>query len=281
LNILLFEKIQDVYWLLLTDKESRITINTEQKSAITNGIIWGTLTLMNRTIGRESPRKCAAHNSKPFKQSKTALTENTISINILTDSQNLPARPRDFKASLADEEKNIGNPELSDVLASLCRRLILKDSKRNFSNPRGRPISDSNPTNETRGRKSYYKESNVKQIIAQILDEQEYFENIDKAITSTNIYFQHRKFSIEAGLHQMKTYKKEFLNTYRPVFKRYGLKPSNAQINKDITDELIKKIATGLALDTKSTEEEKRAIYTQGGVIYFDHLMQLYHSTTS
>ncbi len=83
----------------------------------------------------------------------------------------------------------------------------------------------------------------------------------------------------------MKIYKKEFLNTYRPVFKRYGLKgrePGTGQINKeDITDELIEKIANGLAHDTKSTEEEKRAIYTQGGVIYFDHLMQMYYSTTS
>lgn len=63
--------------------------------------------------------------------------------------------------------------------------------------------------------------------------------------------------SIEAGLHQMKRHEKEFLNTYRPVLKGYGLKGiehSSGQINKeDITNELIEKIATSLARDTKST----------------------------
>ncbi len=71
---------------------------------------------MKQTIARESPKKCAIHDSKPFRQSKTVVTDNTFSINILTNNQKLPARPRDFRAVLADEEKNIGNPELSDIL---------------------------------------------------------------------------------------------------------------------------------------------------------------------
>ncbi len=81
----------------------------------------------------------------------------------------------------------------------------------------------------------------------------------------------------------MKGYEKEFLNTYRPVLK-YGIKEiqsGSAFINKeDVTDDLIKKIATDLARDTKSTEEEKRAVYTQGGITYFDHIMQMHCSTT-
>jgi hypothetical protein len=161
LNILLFEKIQGVYWLLLTNEESGITISREQKSAIADGIIWGTLTLMNRTIERQSPRKCAIHDSKPFKQSKTILTENTISINILTNSQKLPARPRDFKATLADQEKNIKNPELSDALSSVCKRLGLERSEDKISYPRGRPISDSNLNSEKRGRRSSYDKSRI------------------------------------------------------------------------------------------------------------------------
>jgi hypothetical protein len=269
----------------LIDNQSKIPINAEQKSAISAGIIWGTLTIMEQTITRESVKRCAIRDSKRSRQSETAMADNTISINILTNDQKLPARPRDFKARLANEERNIGNPELSDVLSSLCRRLIIKHSEKNFSNPRGRPFFDSNPIIETRGRKSYYDESNVKQIIDHVLSEQEYFKKVDDAITSSDIYFKHRKYSIEVSLHQMKRYGKKFLNTYRPVFKRYGLEarePSSAQINKeDLTDELIEKIATGLARDTRSTEEEKRAIYTQGGVIYFDHIMQMHYSTTT
>ncbi len=122
----------------LTDEESKITVNAEQMSTITDGIIWGTLTIMKRTIARESPEECAVHDSKPFKQSKTAVTDNTISINILTNNRKLPTRPRDFRAVLANEEKNIGNPELSDVLSSISRRLILKRSKKELFQSKGK-----------------------------------------------------------------------------------------------------------------------------------------------
>jgi hypothetical protein len=268
----------------LIDDRSEITINAEQRSAIADGIIWGTLTIMKHTIERESPMLRAARDSKPFRQSKMAFTNNTISINILTNDQKLPARPRDFKSGLASEEKKIKNPELSDVLASVCRRLILKHSEKSFSSPRGRPISSFDPSNETRGRKSYYEVSRIKQIIEQVLNDHESFKKVDNAITGSDIYFKHKKYSIEVGLHQMKRYEKEFLNTYKPVFKKYGLNgthPGGVYINKeDITDDWIEKNATRLARDAKSTAEEKRAIYTQGGVIYFDHIMQKHRTIT-
>ena len=152
-------------------------------------------------------------------RNKTAVTANTISINVLTNDQELPARPRDFRSALANEEKNIGGSELSDVLRSLCRRLLVERSKKSFSNPRGRPISSSDPGNETRGRKSYYEIARVKQIIDQVLNDHEYFKKIDNAITSSDIYFKHRKYSIETALHQMKKDEKKFLKTYKPVLK--------------------------------------------------------------
>jgi hypothetical protein len=37
---------------------------------------------------------------------------------------------------------------------------------------------------------------------------------------------------------------------------------------------MIKKTAMGAALDTKLTENVKKAIYTQGAIIYFDHILQ-------
>lgn len=268
----------------LNDDDSNINISGQQKLAISDGIIWGTLTIMKQTIERESPKQRAARDSKPFRQSKMAITNNTISINILTNDQKLPARPRDFRSVLADEEKNIGKSELSDVLALLRRRLILKRSDKNFSSPRGRPISFSDPSNETRGRNSLYDISRVKQIIDQVLNDHEYFKKIDNAITSSDIYFKHRKYSIETSLLQMKTYEREFRNSYKPVFKKYGLKETqlgDTYINKeDIADDLIEKTAAPLARDPKSIIEVKRAIYTQGGVVYFDHIMQKYRSIT-
>ena len=102
---------------------------------------------------------------------------------------------------------------MSDILFSICRRLILKRSENKFSNPRGRPISESSPNNETRGRKSYYDKSRVKQIIDQVLNDRECFKKIDNAISSSDIYFKHRNYSIEVSLHQMEGYQKEFLNT--------------------------------------------------------------------
>lgn len=268
----------------LNDDDRTISINEKQQSAIAHGIIWGTLTIMKQTIERESPKQRAAHDSKPYRQSKTAMTNNSISFNILTDDQKLPARPRDFRSGLASEENKIKNPELSDVLASLCRRLMLKHREESFSNPRGRPISSSDPNNETRGRKSYYEKTRVKQIIDQVLDDHESFKKIDNAITGSDIYIKYRKYSIEAALHQMKLDEKRFLNTYKPVFKKYGLKKTNSDntyINKiDITDDWIEKNATLLARDTKPTTGERRAIYTQGGIIYFDHIMQKNRSIT-
>ena len=85
-------------WLLLAsfhlnDDDSNISINEKQKSAIADGIIWGTLTIMKQTIERKSPKQRAVYDSKPFRQSKTAITNNTISINILTDDQKYPHAP--------------------------------------------------------------------------------------------------------------------------------------------------------------------------------------------
>ena len=263
----------------MSDNGSNISTNREQK--IADGIIWGTLTIMKRTMEREKPKQRAAHDSNRFGQSKIAITNNTISINVLTNDQKLPARPRDFRSKLANEEKDIGNSELSDVLASVRRRLLIKRSEKDFSNPRGRSVSSSDPHNETRGRKSYYDISRIKQIIDQVLNDDECFNKIENVVTSSDIYFKHRKYSIEAALHQRNEYENKFRNTYRPVLK-YDLKTSSSNksyINKK-DDDWIEKTATRLARDTKPTKEQKRAIYTQGGVIYFDHIMQKHRPIT-
>lgn len=281
--------VENIWYFLasfsLNGDESKITFSAEQKSAIADGIIWGTLTIMRRTIERESPKKCATRDSKPFKQSKTALTDNTISINVLANDQELPARPRDFRAGLANEERNIGSSELTDVLSSIRRRHILKRRGNSFSYPRGRPISDSNPSNEKRGRKSCYDKSRANEILDQVLNDQQLFKKIDSAIISSDIYFKHRKYSIEVAFHQKRGNETSFFNTYKPVLGKYGLReiqPNNGYTRRENTsDDLIEKVATCLARDTASSLKEKRAIYTQGGLVYLDRLMQIHQQTIS
>jgi hypothetical protein len=247
----------------LIDNQSKITLSLGQKSAIADGIIWGTLTLMNSAISRESPDECAAYDSKRFKKSKTAIAENTISINILTNEQKLPARPRDFREILADEEKNIGNPELSDALSSICRRLGLERSEHKPSYPRGRPSSGSNPYDEKRRRSFYYGESQMMQVIDEVLSDEAFFKKIDNAITSSEIFSKYRPFSIEAGLNQLKKQQQAFHNTYRPFIKKYGISEGDPKFTiktEDITNEMIKKTAVGSARYVKLAENVRKAI---------------------
>ena len=49
-------------WVLLAtfdlnDDDSNVSISEEQKSAMADGIIWGTLTIMKQTIEREGPKQ--------------------------------------------------------------------------------------------------------------------------------------------------------------------------------------------------------------------------------
>jgi hypothetical protein len=78
----------------------------------------------------------------------------------------------------------------------------------------------------------------------------------------------------------MKIDKKKFLNTYKPVLKYNPMETNLVSNRKDITDDWIEKKATLLSRDTKPTTEERRAIYTLGGVIYFDHIMQKHRTIT-
>jgi hypothetical protein len=48
-------------------------------------------------------------------------------------------------ARTRNEESNIGMPELSDVLSSMCRRHLLKRSESTVSYPRGRPSKNADP----------------------------------------------------------------------------------------------------------------------------------------
>jgi hypothetical protein len=261
----------------LVDNQSKKTLSLQQKSAIADGIILGTLANMKDEISRESPEECAAYDSKKFRKSKTAIAENTISINILTNEQKLPARQRNFRETLADGDKNIGRAELSDALSSIRKRLGLERSEHRPSYPRGRPSSGPTPYDEKRGRSFYYDESQMMQIIDEVLSDEALFKKIDDAVTSSEVFFKYRPFSIEAGLHLVKKQQQAFRNTYKPFIKKNGLSegdPKSTIKTEDITNEMIKRTAVGSARDTKLAENIKKGIYRSGGRIFFYYILR-------
>ena len=101
---------------------------------------------MERAISRKSPKSRARDNSKPHKQSKTHIIRSTILFNILTTTQHLPARPRDFRINLGEEEKDILSSELSNILSSMVHQHFLQNKEGGkplpFHFPRGKPLSD-------------------------------------------------------------------------------------------------------------------------------------------
>ena len=152
--------------------------------------------MMENIITSKSPKKCARDSAKPYQQSKTAVTKSTIFFNTLTNNQKLPARPRDFRASLADDEKSIGMPELSDVLSIMVRQQLLEPKRSNIPFPRGRPKSDTRITDERRGRFSYYERSRIKVIIDEVLNDIESINKIDNAILNSEMFYRFLKYRL-------------------------------------------------------------------------------------
>jgi hypothetical protein len=148
----------------LTSKQARITISDEEKALLVQGIIDSALKLMERIITDKSAKNRAISWSKPHKQSRTAITSDAILFNFFANVQQLPARPRDFRLNLSENEKKIGDHELSDVLASIVFDFCALDNKRDcFPFSKGR--RKSYLAEENRGRYSYYESSIIKEVI--------------------------------------------------------------------------------------------------------------------
>ena len=97
---------------------SSFEISHKQKEVIAQGIIEYTIKFMIDCVDRETSTKRANRFTKPHNQSKSAIAKDTIQYNTLTKKQVLPARPRDFRLKLGNEEKNIGMAEMTDILSS-------------------------------------------------------------------------------------------------------------------------------------------------------------------
>lgn len=262
------------------DKATTTTLSEAQKEALCKIIIYGTLEVMEQTVKRESPTDCAAHDSNKYNQSRTRITDNILSISLLFDNLPLPSSARDFRRTLPDEENKIGKVQLSDVLSSLTRRQLLESTKNLPSYPRGRPSSEPSFDDERRGRGPYYEEAQIKQIIDEILSDPQCYSKIDRIITNSEVYLEHRAYSIEAKLRQLKEYGEgAFLTTLKPIIKKNdfnhiegtdspSIKPT------DIDDYAIKRMSKDLALNAKSTDKEKKAIYVAGGIKFLREIVR-------
>ena len=216
-------KIHVLSWLILRFKQARITISDEEKALLVQGIIDSALKLMERIITDKSAKNRAISWSKSHKQSRIAITSDTILFNVFANVQQLPARPRDFRINLSEDEdeKKIGDPELSDVLTSMVFDFcVLENNRDRFPFLKGR--RKSYLAEENRGRNSYYEPSIIKEVIDEVLRDPEAIKTIDDALIGAEITYKFLKYSFEAGLYQSKENEKAFLNTYKPAIMKYG-----------------------------------------------------------
>ena len=189
----------------------RTGLSDEELQIAIQGIIKSIDQLMHRIIKAESPRKRAERWSKPHKQSKTAITSDTILFDNLTNSQHQPARPRDFRLNLAEEEKDIGAAELSDILASMVNKYLLQNKRSSFPFPRGRPTKDL--AEERKGRPSYYELPEIRKIIDEIIKDPKAIKQINNAILGKDLLYRFLKYCFETRLYQLKENKSAFYET--------------------------------------------------------------------
>ena len=256
------------------DTHTSISISQQEKEALVQGIVDSACKMMERIITRKSPRKYANSLCKRHKQSKTEITRSTILFHILTKTQRLPARPRDFRINLATEQRDILDSELSDILALLVRSYLLEPKRDNFPFPKGRPKSDeeeSGIAKERRGTLSYYTYPQIRKIIDEILGDSKSRESIDNAILNSEGFFRFLKYSFEVHFYQMKESQEAFKNTMSPVIRKYGLRykrpeelDSSYILVKDLTPVNIERLARGYAIDTKNKFQQsgKNILYT-------------------
>lgn len=233
---------------------------------------------MDRIISTKSPRSRARDYSKPHKQSTTDITRNTILFNTLTNKQRLPARPRDFRINLAEEEKNIGSSELSDILTFMVNQVLLEPKRGDFPYLKGRPLSDVKKSGIAKGRTgsySYYEPSKEKELINEILRDSKSIQLIDNAILNSPIFYRFLKYGFEVYLYQMKEDEDKFMITMKREIMKYGLRHKKANeldnsyiLAKDLTYEKIKRLSKGYAINTMKNfkEDGKNILYTVAGL---------------
>jgi hypothetical protein len=258
------------------DEGQRTSLTHEEKQIVIQGIIDTINKFMDRVVVSESPKKRAKTWSKPHKQSKTAIASNTMFFDNLTDSQRLPSRPRDFRLSLAERERNIGAAELSDILASMVNKYLLQNKRSGFPFPRGGPTNDL--AEERKGRFSYYELPEIRKIIDKIIIDPKTIKQINNAILAKDLLYRFLKYSFKTHFHQLKENESAFITSMGPSIQRYGIsykKKAELDISwiyaKDLTNDKIKKLAEKYAIHTmhKLKNADLNILYTVASLFFF------------
>ncbi len=217
----------------------------EEKKVLIHDIV-GTLEKMMEVImTRKSAKNLGKSWCGRYKHSHRHLVRDTIFVNLLTGNQDLPARPRDFRVRLLEEEKNIETHGLEDGLKFFVRAHLLNHKKENFQFPIGRPRSNSNFSEETRGRKdSFYEKSQIYSIVDNLLDDTAIIETIDNELDKKKLY-NFLKYSIAAHFYQLKLCPDEFQQSLKPYRIDNQDKYPNAPLIlvKDLTPQKIADLA--------------------------------------
>jgi hypothetical protein len=236
-------------------KESKDTY--EDPKVVINEICFAIEKRIEKIITEKSARNRAKSWSKTYPQSKKRLTIDAILFNIMTGKQQLPARPRDIRLNLPEEEKGIKGPELSDALSRLVKLNIMDGQRLNLPLGRGRPKRQL--SEEKRGRLSFYEFSSLKKSISDVIQDPSLLASINEKLIRSGKIFSFLKYSFECAFNQAQKNEKEFLNTFRP----YGVLEQQLEMNKqkegswirfkDMSPEKLKQLAGAYA---KRTQEE-------------------------
>jgi hypothetical protein len=252
------------YCFLASLTELQERKNSEDREILINEICSAIEKRIKGIILEKSAKSRAKAWSKAYSQSKTRLTFDSILFNIMTGKQQLPARPRDFRLSLPDEEKTIKGPELSDALSKLVDFNIIDPRRVTLPLGRGRPKRQL--SEENRGRLSYYESSNLKKSISEIIQDPSLLASIDQKLIQSGKLYCLLKYSFEAAFYQAKENEREFLNTFRP----YGVSEQQLESNtkkdgnwirfKDMAPEKLKQLAGAYATKTLDERFKKNNI---------------------
>jgi hypothetical protein len=208
--------LENTYFLL--GVLSFLDLSDENKDYITKGIIKGTIELMESTITSQTLQQRSKRFTKPRFQSKNSITKDNFQYNILSGTQILPARPRDFRKNLEEEERNIDKHELSDIFSTPILKNLITRKKGKYPFKRGRPNSDLDE--ERRGAFSYFEKTEFLQIIEIILRDSERLKQIDDIITNEKIYEDFLKYSNVLKIKVKEENEIAFRNIYKPIKQR-------------------------------------------------------------
>ena len=232
-------------------------------------------------VNRETSTKRANRFTKSHNQSKSAIAKDTIQYNTLIKTQVLPARPRDFRLKLGNEEKNIGMAEMTDILSStpfLGNILEKQNGKYPFS--RGRPNSNSNLAKERRGKPRYYTVSDIQKISDSIIKDSKILGQIDDIVTNHEIFPKFFNYSFGVYFKEMKENETAFRNSYKPIImnhKLQHLEKNNVANNqwifaKDIDKNKIKELSQKYAhrYKTNLNRQSLNILYMAGLSMYLE-----------